>query len=269
MDASNPSINCYIAPAVSTEQFISDHAFLYVVSGSMDVYDGNKQYKIKAGEYMLAKRNHLARYSKHPPENGPFKKVGLAFSQEFLASFAREYAYTAAPAESKGAVFKITPHPLLGSFIQSLIPYLELNGKEYQHFLFLKQKEIMLILLKVHPELKDILFDINEPGKIDLEAFMNKNYKFNVSMQRFSYLTGRSLSAFKKDFEKIFHKAPGKWLQERRLEEAHYLIATKGVAPSDVYIEVGFEDLSHFSFAFKKMYGVSPNQLKKKSSSIS
>ncbi|WP_394365961.1 AraC family transcriptional regulator [Pedobacter hiemivivus] len=31
--------------------------------------------------------------------------------------------------------------------------------------------------------------------------------------------------------------------------------------PREVYLEVGFEDLSHFSFVFKKKYGVSPNRL--------
>jgi AraC family transcriptional regulator, exoenzyme S synthesis regulatory protein ExsA len=50
---------------------------------------------------------------------------------------------------------------------------------------------------------------------------------------------------------------------EKRREEAYFLPDKKGQLPSDVYLEVGFEDLSHFSYAFKKMYGISPNQLKK------
>ncbi|MFA6059872.1 MAG: AraC family transcriptional regulator [Taibaiella sp.] len=35
----------------------------------------------------------------------------------------------------------------------------------------------------------------------------------------------------------------------------------KDMHASDVYLEVGFEDLSHFSFAFKKMFGFPPTQL--------
>ncbi|WP_310588831.1 helix-turn-helix domain-containing protein [Dyadobacter flavalbus] len=31
--------------------------------------------------------------------------------------------------------------------------------------------------------------------------------------------------------------------------------------PSDVYLEVGFEDLSHFSYVFKKQFGKAPSQL--------
>ena len=90
---------------------------------------------------------------------------------------------------------------------------------------------------------------------------MNKNYHFNVELKRFAYLTGRSLATFKRDFEKIFHSSPSRWLQQKRLREAYYLIKEKGRAPSDVYIDIGFEDLSHFSFAFKKAYGIAPSRL--------
>jgi len=31
--------------------------------------------------------------------------------------------------------------------------------------------------------------------------------------------------------------------------------------PTEVYLEVGFEDLSHFSFNFKKKYGLSTIQV--------
>ena len=48
---------------------------------------------------------------------------------------------------------------------------------------------------------------------------------------------------------------------DKRLELAHYQLLEKRKKPTEVYLEVGFEDLSHFSFIFKKKYGVSPNQL--------
>jgi AraC-like DNA-binding protein len=90
---------------------------------------------------------------------------------------------------------------------------------------------------------------------------MIRHFAFNVEMKQFAYLTGRSLATFKRDFEKIFHTSPGRWLQQKRLAQAYYLIKEKGEKPSDVYLEVGFEDLSHFSFAFKKEFGKAPSLL--------
>lgn len=254
---------CHINPTISNEQFVPNHLFIHIISGTMTLYDGNKEYTITAGDYCFIKRNHLIKYTKKAPAGGEFKTVSVYFSQDFLKSFSREYNYTADETVSKDSIIGLNPDPLLESYIQSLAPYQKLTGKEHDDFLLLKDKEIALLLVKIKPELKDVLFDFNDPGKIDLKAFMNSNYKFNVSLNRFSYLTGRSLTTFKRDFEKIFNTSPGRWLLEKRLQEAHFLIEKKGQHASEVYLELGFEDLSHFSFAFKKMYGISPNQLKK------
>ncbi|RZJ80598.1 MAG: AraC family transcriptional regulator, partial [Chryseobacterium sp.] len=117
----------------------------------------------------------------------------------------------------------------------------------------------LIVLLKVQPELKNILFNFQTPGKINLKAFMEKNFRFNLSLERFAYLTGRSISTFKRDFVKEFASTPAKWLQKKRLDEAYFLLKERDFKTTDVYAEVGFEDLSHFSFTFKKQFGVNPS----------
>jgi transcriptional regulator GlxA family with amidase domain len=94
-----------------------------------------------------------------------------------------------------------------------------------------------------------------------LEGFLNQNYHANFSLERFAYLTGRSLSTFNRDFEKFIPSKPGKSLQQRRLQEAHYLIKERVLPPFEVSTEVGVENLSHFSYALKKEYGHAPTKL--------
>ncbi|WP_367118491.1 helix-turn-helix domain-containing protein [Chryseobacterium sp.] len=62
--------------------------------------------------------------------------------------------------------------------------------------------------------------------------------------------------------KKHFNVTPQKWLIAKTLELAYYQLMEKKEKPKDIYLEVGFEDLSHFSFSFKKKYGISPTQLK-------
>ena len=88
----------------------------------------------------------------------------------------------------------------------------------------LKVKEAVYLLLNTMPELRELLFDFSEPHKIDLEEFMLTNFHYNVPVEKFARLTGRSLASFKRDFQKIFGKAPRQWLLEKRLAEARHLI---------------------------------------------
>lgn len=84
---------------------------------------------------------------------------------------------------------------------------------------------------------------------------------FNVSVEAFAKLTGRSLSGFKRDFNKTFNKTPKQWLKEKRLEEAYYLIRHKQKKPSDIYLDLGFENLSHFYYSFKRKYGMTTSEV--------
>jgi AraC-like DNA-binding protein len=180
-----------------------------------------------------------------------------------LQAFNDEYQFYIDKEKSTDAIIKMGKNPLVLHFIQSLTPYFNDQGKMEADFHNIKRKELLLILLKEKPDLKNILFDFGKPEKIDLQAFMNRNYKFNVTLERFAYLTGRSLSAFKREFQQTFNDTPGSWLMEKRLREAHFQITKKEKKPSDIYLDLGFEDLSHFSFAFKKLFGHAPSTLKK------
>lgn len=256
--------NCFVTPSLSAEQFIPSHTFMYLVAGGMTVYDGTKEYKLKPGDCGIGRRNHLAKYTKQP-DNGAFKKIYISFEQPFLKEFNETYEYTPQPKKTVNAVIPLEKNKLIENFIQSVILIFDEYGKIEGQLLDAKRSELLLVLLKANPALADIFFDFSDPEKIDLEKFMNANYKFNVGIERFAYLTGRSLSGFKRDFEKIFHTTPRHWLVQKRLEEAHHLITRKNQKPSEIYLDLGFEDLSHFSFAFKKLFGHPPTQLPKQS----
>jgi len=258
-----PSIafSCYVTRTREGEQFIPDHVFTYQVSGMMIMNDGSQRYIFNPGDFRFGRRNHLVKFNKLPPEGGEFKSVSVHFDQAFLRNFSMETGYKAEKHVNSSAVLALNPDALYKNYFNSLIPYMRLNGIEDEGLISLKLREALMLLLKINPEMKDILFDFGEPGKIDLEAFMNSNFHFNVGLNRFAYLTGRSLATFKRDFEKLFHITPSRWLQQRRLQEAHYLIKEKGKTASDIYLDLGFEDLSHFSFAFKKQYGMAPSRV--------
>ncbi|SEW33369.1 MULTISPECIES: AraC family transcriptional regulator [Chryseobacterium] len=250
--------SCYVMESLSNEQFIADHIFLYQQSGSLIINDADKEYILNTGDFGLLRKNCLAKCTTIPTEKGDYKTITLVLDQPFLKEFIKEFRYTEELEGIEDSVVKINSSPLLINYINSLPPYFNLEGNENQVLLSLKMKEAVLLLIKTDPNLKNILFHFGKPGKIDLEAFMNRNFQFNVPLERFSYMSGRSIATFKRDFKKVFKVSPGRWLLQKRLEQAHYLITKKGKKPSEIYLEVGFEDISHFSRSFREKFGAAP-----------
>ncbi|TDQ10213.1 helix-turn-helix domain-containing protein [Pedobacter metabolipauper] len=255
--------SCYIGPQISPEQFVREHFFLYLLKGNISGFDGRKKYLMRVGDYCIVRKNHLAKYNKQKID-GQFEKVVVVFDELFLDEFQKKHKIAVTPQDSSDAFIILKKEKRVPDFINSLFSYYQESGEIDNDFLDVKREELLLILLKSNPPLSDIFFDFGIPEKINLEEFMNRNYKFNISTERFAYLTGRSISAFKRDFKKIFNDTPGHWLIQKRLEEAYFLIERKGKKSSDIYMDLGFEDLSHFSFTFKKKFGLVPSEVKQR-----
>lgn len=254
--------SCYFSRSREGEQFVPEHTIGYIISGELIMSDGERTQTFKKDDLYFCRRNNLAKYTKFPPEGGEFRSISIFFEQHILRDFSLEFGNKADSQVVTSAFRPLPDEPALKYFMDSLRAYESMfRQKGSEQLLSVKLKEAVLILLKFNPDLKNVLFDFSEPGKIDLEEYMEKNFHFNIALERFAYLTGRSLSTFKRDFEKIFHITPSRWLVQRRLQEAHYMIKEKKQQVSDVYLELGFENLSHFSFAFKKQYGISPSVL--------
>ncbi len=254
--------SCYHQVSRKGENFVAQHTISYQLSGSFMLSDNKDKHIANPGDFHLIRKNQLVKFAKIPPPNGACESLNIYLSDETLKNFAHEYQLKSEHSTVTEALVKIDVNAVLENFIVSLKALLQsnLNNKSLTG---LKIKELLLILLQTKPALKNILFDFSEPHKIDLEAFMNQNYRYNVNLDRFAHLTGRSLATFKRDFEKVFQTSPHQWILKKRLDEAHYLLKEEKRAASDIFVDLGFEDLSHFSHAFKKQFGYSPKNLTK------
>jgi AraC-like DNA-binding protein len=235
--------------------------FSYQLAGQTLASTGDHTQQFEADSFRLIWRNHSFKFTKQPPAGGSkFRTLAVCLGASLLRELRHEVGYVAPQFSPAPAILALAPHSLYQSYFESLRPY-ELLALAQTPLHALKVREAVLVLLYVLPALQHVLFDFSEPGKIDLAAFIEKNFRFNVTLNQFAYLTGRSVASFKRDFEKLFQQSPSRWLVKRRLQEAFFLLKERGLLPSDVYLEVGFEDLSLCSFAFKKTYGQAPSRL--------
>ena len=213
------------------------------------------------GEMLLIRKNQLGEITKTPVNGEDYQTIVIRLKDDLLRTIALEERIEIGQKYNGTPNILIPGNDFLRAFFQSVIPYVRHPEEKITRALgLLKVKEAVQLLLYTKPELKELLFDFSEPHKMDLERFMLSNFHFNVPVEEFARLTGRSLAGFKRDFQKTFGGSPRQWLQEKRLTEARHLIEKKHKKPSAIYLDLGFESLSHFSHSFKKRFGKAPTE---------
>lgn len=160
-------------------------------------------------------------------------------------------------------ILAFTASATFDTFINSLLPYFGAKTPFLNELLRLKSQELLIHLLELDTaeHLRAILWHIYQGQKTDLDYLMSTYFLKPLSMNELSRLSGRSLSAFKRDFEEHFHTSPGHWIRRKRLEHAHFLLRNTDKNVSEVSMEIGYESVSHFIKAYKQQYGATPKRM--------
>lgn len=239
--------------------FLENDMLVLQVSGNFILETASQKISMGRGEMLLIQKNQLGTITKVPLENEDYQTIVISLKEDLLRTIALEEQIENVQKYTGPSNILIPENDFLHAFFQSLLPYIRHPEEKITNAVgMLKVKEAVYLLLNTMPALRQFLFDFSEPHKIDLKKFMLSNFHYNISIEKFARLTGRSLAGFKRDFQKTFGIAPRQWLLERRLEEARHLIEKKNKKPAGIYLDLGFESLSHFSHSFKKKFGKTP-----------
>jgi AraC-like DNA-binding protein len=152
------------------------------------------------------------------------------------------------------------------AFFQSMALLFDSGREPDQSLIEVKFRELVLMLAGNAHNCELLSFFCSllyEPQAVSLQKLMEDNYCFNLKLEEFARLSNRSLSAFKRDFQKQFKSTPGKWLIEKRLNHAMNLLTNTDKTVSEAAFESGFENLSHFSRAFHDYFGMTPRSQKR------
>jgi AraC family transcriptional regulator, exoenzyme S synthesis regulatory protein ExsA len=165
------------------------------------------------------------------------------------------------PGKKFDPIMVIDNNPTVQAFFNSMVPYFDDGRQPDQSLLELKFRELILAIAdnSRNAELLSYFCSLlQEPQTASLKKIMDDNYCFNLKLEEFAQMTNRSLSAFKRDFQKQYSTTPGKWLLEKRLNHAKHLLTNAGKTVSEASFESGFENPSHFSRSFRQHFGMAP-----------
>ena len=148
----------------------------------------------------------------------------------------------------------------LSAFFESMRTYFSGKEKPSEPLLRLKLKELIINVLTSgkNPALAAYFHQIGERDAPLVAEIMEKNFRYNLSLEEYAKLCHRSLSSFKRDFEAHFQESPGKWLLQKRLDYSAVLLRGSKMNVTEIAFESGFEDVSHFSRVFKERFSMPP-----------
>lgn len=238
--------------------------FLYVVRGKKMWQSSRAKYCVQEGEAIFVKKgaNIIHQFF----EEG-FCSLMIFVPDDFISNVIKEPSapFPGSSSENTDTVICLYLDEVLSAYFPSVLSYFAREEQPPGNLLEIKFKELILDLLlsPQNESLCSYFKSLCSKSKTSIREVMESNFIYNMKLEEFAYLSGRSITAFKKDFIHTFKCPPGKWLLKRRLEHAKYLLEVTDKNINELVFETGFENASHFIRVFKQAHGVTPLQFKK------
>ncbi|RKN79695.1 AraC family transcriptional regulator [Ulvibacterium marinum] len=236
--------------------YTTQHEILHVIHGRCKLTIDGRNIELFDGQSILMPKHTILKYQKM---GAPYQSILFFLKDEFIMEFLQDHSFKEPwqKLTTPYAIFRADP--LLDAAFQSMRPYIRNAAQTSKELFRIKTFEILLNLSYRTKGLPEFLSNMVMSSKIDLRLFMENMYIKKMNLKELAEISGRSLSAFKREFEELFGTSPFRWIKEKRLQTARELIVHSGKRPTEIYLDVGFEDYSHFSKSYKSHFGYLPS----------
>ncbi|MCL6605015.1 MAG: AraC family transcriptional regulator [Paenibacillus sp.] len=247
--------------------FLKDHLLLYVKSGIYKVNFRDREYTVRSNEMVFIHKSILIEYDKSGESDSEYTLDYMMFflNEKLLEEFVQFAGVKPIyPVRDVVPVSIIPINDLTRTYFESLQPYFDRPSKVSDGLVKIKLMELLFHLADSNER---FLYQLLQPGSTDnnsIVRIMEENFTNPVSLQDLAYLSGRSLSTFKREFQTTYNTSPLKWIHNRRLDKAEKLLLETTLSITDICYSTGFENIAHFSKVFKLRFGLSPSEFRKK-----
>lgn len=247
--------------------YLEEHLLLFVLEGKNTLTYGKQVYQVNRNERILLKKATSVQYEKigNPDNDNIYDSLMFSLKDDLIKSFLAT-TELAMPNKTIEGEVKTSVYPMndcLVAFAHSIKPYFYDDSEVHPGQLRLKMMEMLYDVTIASRNLFHQILQLQQPVKSDVRQVVEQNYASPISLDELAYLSGRSLSSFKRDFQQIYNMSPASWIRERRLSKAKELLESTPMSVSEICYSLGFENVSHFSRIFKEYYGQAPTGMQK------
>lgn len=255
-----------LPPLRQNPVFQDEACFLYFNEGGSHIAAPTERITITEKESILLKCGTYFADLFENRNSGICEVFVIHFFPDILEKiFREELSFFVKQKKSRSYTFRISKKNIIDHFIESLNFYFENPELAKEEILYLKIKELILLLLQteVAETILELYSHLFTPQKASISEVIESHLYSNISLDQMAFLAGRSLSTFKREFKKYFDDTPANYIRNRRMKKAADLLIHSSLNISEISFQTGYEDSSYFSRLFFQKFSVLPSDYRK------
>ncbi|RNL75274.1 AraC family transcriptional regulator [Sinomicrobium pectinilyticum] len=254
--------SCTKAHDKKNTMFLENHFLLFVLEGTHHIRFGNTDYTVNKNEMILLKKAIAieSRKQGNPEKDFAYESMMFFLKDEFIVDFIRMASVKSLKTAEMAQVSVRPFGERLLRFLESVKPFFRSPAQINKGLIRIKMLELLYGIANADKNLLLQLIQLKQQVRTDITRIMEENYLNPVSLSDLAYLSGRSLSSFRRDFHAIYRTNPAAWIREKRMAKAKELLKSTTLSVSEICYQTGYENISHFSRLYKSVYGCRPSQ---------
>ncbi|MCC8144632.1 MAG: hypothetical protein LIO97_12720 [Tannerellaceae bacterium] len=206
--------SCVHSTKGSGSMFLEEHLLLFVLAGKITFYHGKQVYTLGRNKMILFKKATYVKYEKEgEPENDHiYESLMFCLTDDLIKEFLTlsNVKVPQLDEEVKTAVYPMSE--CLVAFAHSLSPYFQNPSSVNPGLLRLKIIELLYDVSEYSKNVFRQLLQLRRPVRVDIRQVVEQYYATPVTLPELAFLSGRSLSSFKRDFQQTYNEPPAQWI---------------------------------------------------------
>ena len=255
-----------LPPLRQSPVFQNEACYLYFSEGGSQITAPTELVQIRERESVLLKCGTYFADLIENSQTGNCVVFVVHFFPEILQQiFHEEVNLFHKNSTAKHYTYRISQKNVIDHYMQSLDFYFENPKVASQEILYLKVKELVLLLLQTEAaaSILDLYSHLFTPQKASISEVMATHLFSNLTLEQLATLAGQSLSTFKREFKKHFGDSPANHIRNKRMAKAADLLAYSSYPISEISSQIGYEDSSYFSRIFQQKFDALPSDYRK------
>lgn len=252
-------------PAVKAKIVLQQNLFTFLLQGEKTVHFSGTKVTVQPHQFVLLTAGNCLMSEKLAAGNAAYHSILIFFDSKLLTDlFSRHGALTGKQTKRSGhqPFLLFEKDEYLVNYTRSLDSLLVGEKGIVPELQRVKLEELFLYLAVHYPAQIKRIREMSCENDDDLivRQAVTSHVNSHITVEELAFLCNMSLSSFKRRFARIYGNSPNKWLLEKRMEKAAQLLRQHNLKASEIYYELGYENLSSFIQSFKQVHGITPKQ---------